>query len=448
MYQSKIELSETEVAARLRAFDVTAETEKAFEKIAEILHPHAREIALSYLEPFFEMAGFQVSDEMWQDQVAKTTKYTAEKYTPPIDQAWIARIKKVGRLQYKLRNASYTHLGALSMSQRLSAKLIFDNTPDVDEAKYLVEQFTRVATMEAEIMTAALREAHEEEARERSEAQAEQFRRDIADAVEKAADRSRKSRAQCQEAARLTGELMVLASEVAVSAEQSAMAMSEAAQTSGGIRESIETIRHNLGDTTNSLHGATEIAEEAARTAAELADHRFSIEQILGLIKAITEQTNILALNATIEAARAGEAGRGFSVVANEVKELAGKTARATDEIAERLSSIEQVAATANKANKAMVDTFAKIRSSADELSGMMGEQSSNVTKIAACVDETATSAGSATGALAQISKMVDSISGDLGMVANDVSELDGDIVKLRERAETFVQSLAVKDLG
>src|SRR3546814_18317353 len=75
--------------------------------------------------------------------------------------------------------------------------------------------------------------------------------------------------------------------------------------------------------------------------ASDLSHHAKAIESILGLIRDIAGQTNLLALNATIEAARAGDAGRGFAVVAQEVKSLAAQTARATDDIATQIASIQ-----------------------------------------------------------------------------------------------------------
>lgn len=442
MYHTKIEVEEEIVAARLRAFNISENSERAFERIAQILRPHAREIATAYLEPFFELTGLTVSDEMRADQIEKTTQYTAGKYTPPIDGDWIARVRKVGRLQKRLGSATFAHLGALSSSQRVSAKIIFENAVDENEGKFLVDQFMRVATLEAEIMMSVIQEELAAEHRAQADKQADKFRQDIAVLVEQAVSKSQESRRQCEEAVKLTNALLAMASEVAAASQQSAAAMSEAARTSGGINDSIHTVRDDLARTVASLDNATQVADKAAQTADLLADHSSSIENILRLIKSITEQTNILALNATIEAARAGEAGRGFSVVAHEIKELAGKTARATDEIAERLGSIETVAEESTKSNRAMLETFDMIQQSAARLSDIMQDQSSNVTRIAACVDETATSADSSTEVIARISRMVETISTDLQSVTEKAGELDEDISNLKVHADNFIASL------
>src|SRR5262249_45455688 len=76
-------------------------------------------------------------------------------------------------------------------------------------------------------------------------------------------------------------------------------------------------------------------------TVGKLGESSAEVGQVIKVITSIAQQTNLLALNATIEAARAGEAGKGFAVVANEVKELAKATARATEDIGQRIEAIQ-----------------------------------------------------------------------------------------------------------
>jgi methyl-accepting chemotaxis protein len=82
----------------------------------------------------------------------------------------------------------------------------------------------------------------------------------------------------------------------------------------------------------------------------ELGNAATRIAEVVGRIQAIAGQTNLLTLNATIEAARAGESGKGFAVVAVEVKSLAGQTAKAIEEIAEQIDSIQSAADDASQA--------------------------------------------------------------------------------------------------
>jgi methyl-accepting chemotaxis protein len=115
------------------------------------------------------------------------------------------------------------------------------------------------------------------------------------------------------------------------------------ASVAGELTEAIESINQSLNHAISLSGEASKLGKGVDETVARLGTEAESIGDVVGLINDIAEQTNLLALNATIEAARAGEAGKGFAVVASEVKNLAGQTTRATDEIKSRISAIQVV---------------------------------------------------------------------------------------------------------
>jgi len=114
---------------------------------------------------------------------------------------------------------------------------------------------------------------------------------------------------------------------------------------------------------------------------AGLADQAQEIEAIIDLITTVASQTNLLALNATIEAARAGNAGRGFSIVASEVKNLAGQTERAAQDITGRIASVQSASAHACDAIQQIGRTIEHIHATAAQIADEAAEQSS-VTQV------------------------------------------------------------------
>jgi methyl-accepting chemotaxis protein len=160
---------------------------------------------------------------------------------------------------------------------------------------------------------------------------------------------------------------------------------------------SIHEIARNAQDAASTARKAVDMASATSGTMAALGRSSQEIGAVIKVITSIAEQTNLLALNATIEAARAGEAGKGFAVVASEVKELARDTAKATEEIGSRIESMQgdtqRAVAAISEIGKVIeqIDTLqTKIAAAVEEQSVTTGEISRNISEATTGTSEIA----------------------------------------------------------
>jgi methyl-accepting chemotaxis protein len=232
---------------------------------------------------------------------------------------------------------------------------------------------------------------------------------------------------------------------VAVSAASEATARKVELMAAAG-----QELSHTIGEVGVSAERSATLAaaavEEAGRTTTtmdEMAAVSAEIGDVTGLISGIAEQTNLLALNATIEAARAGEAGRGFSVVAQEVKALASQTAKATQDIARRVAAMQD---TSNRSVAAIHAVSEKIRALEDVSTGIaaaVNQQAMATSEIAQNVDAAANSVGHVEKSIARIEELSTGNAQAVAHVSAAAQAVAEQTRAIRERVRSFTEDVA-----
>jgi methyl-accepting chemotaxis protein len=190
---------------------------------------------------------------------------------------------------------------------------------------------------------------------------------------------------------------------------------------------------------------ANRAAEETNRAGAVVGDLHVTaseIGQVLRMIEEIANQTNLLALNATIEAARAGEAGRGFAVVANEVKDLAGQTAKATGDIAGRISAIQLATDQAVEAIKGVRNTIGEMREISTFVATTMENQKVAAEEIAGNTNQVATATADVTANAEGVSRSMEATGSAATQVVAAAVDLNQQAEALRTEVGRFLSDI------
>ena len=281
-----------------------------------------------------------------------------------------------------------------------------------------------------------------EEKRRTMQSLADEFETTIGEVIESLTATAGDLKVTAQGVSAVAEETTVQSSTVAAAAEESSVNVQTVSSATEEMSASIHEMQQQVDRSRATVVNATQSVSQATAQVTGLSNAAEQIGEVLELIRDIAEQTNLLALNATIEAARAGEAGKGFAVVASEVKGLATQTQKATEEIRSQIEAVQGESRSAVTAIEAIRDVIAQVTEISEAIATGIGEQGAATGEIAQNAQQAAAGTQEVSASVQGVSQAAQQAAEASTRLLEFSQTLDTHSTTLRERVDGFISRI------